>query len=293
MKRLLLVAVLLLLGGPTLAKRAHHHSSSHGGGAAARKEAASHYRLGTEAAGREDYETAIKEFQAGYDAVPDPTFQYNLGQSYRLANKPEEAVAAFERYLGSSLSPPNREEVEGFVKDLRTQIKPPPKETPATEIAPTPTTFDTSNLPSEPAQPTTTEPTAPLPPVAPAVEEKASTFKKVHYLFVAVTVATLLAGAACGVAAQAYANNVVSNETMTGRMPTAYDAAAQAEYQHDRRLGQVSGGLSVTFFGIAGAAAITAGALYFLDSRRADAAHAAIVPVVSPNSAGVAAGWKF
>ena len=45
-------------------------------------------------------------------------FLYNLGQSYRLANDPEQALYFYRAYLRTSDDPPNRKEVEGRIAVL-------------------------------------------------------------------------------------------------------------------------------------------------------------------------------
>jgi tetratricopeptide (TPR) repeat protein len=283
MSRLLLaIALLLSLGAPSLAKRPRRHPAKAGSSSA--KEAATHYKAGMEAFNRQSYDEAAKELQAGFDILPDPTFQYNLGQVYRQAGKPEEAVAAYERFLEMAVNPPNQDEVEGYLKELRPLVKPVHKEGDATMNP-----FDT---PAQAAPP----PTAPTPAPAPAPdtqEGQTSSLKKGHYLFLGITVALVLAGTACGVAAQSYANDTVNDQTMTGRMPTAFDAAAQAQYHHNVALGQLSNALAITFFSLSAATAVASAVLYFLDSRREDARHVAIVPVVSSDRAGLAAAWTF
>ena len=45
----------------------------------------------------EDYDGAIKEFQAGYLAHPDPSFLYNIGQSYRMLKRWDKAADYYRR----------------------------------------------------------------------------------------------------------------------------------------------------------------------------------------------------
>ena len=76
-----------------------------------RAEARRHYEAGLAHFNLREYKQAVDEFQAAYRLRPDPVFLYNLGQSYRLANDPEQALYFYRAYLRTSDNPPNRPEV--------------------------------------------------------------------------------------------------------------------------------------------------------------------------------------
>jgi outer membrane protein assembly factor BamD (BamD/ComL family) len=83
-----------------------------------------HYQLGMDAFNRQDLDAAAREFEAGYAAVPDASFQYNLGKVHMAGKHTDEAVAAFQKYLELSPSAPNAAEVRGYLNQLRPQARP-------------------------------------------------------------------------------------------------------------------------------------------------------------------------
>jgi len=87
-----------------------------------------------------DYEAAIAKLRAAYDLVPHPDLLYNLGQAYRLAGQPWDAIDQYERYL--AVEPKGRfaSKARGFVTTLRAETagKTRPAEVP-TPVAAVPT----------------------------------------------------------------------------------------------------------------------------------------------------------
>jgi tetratricopeptide (TPR) repeat protein len=59
------------------------------------------------------YDEAAQHFEAAYTLSQDPTLLFSLGQAYRLAGKPEKALAAYNSFLrASTYSPKNRVQYE-------------------------------------------------------------------------------------------------------------------------------------------------------------------------------------
>jgi tetratricopeptide (TPR) repeat protein len=92
------------------------------------------------AAGR--YDDALGYFQHAYELSHRPGLLYNVGQAADRARHDEVALRAFEEYLEVLPDAPNRTEIEGRIRVLRTAVAahavaPAPVETPPTE---TPTT---------------------------------------------------------------------------------------------------------------------------------------------------------
>jgi tetratricopeptide (TPR) repeat protein len=83
-----------------------------------RAEARRHYESGLAHFNLREYPQAVEDFQAAYRLRPDPVFLYNLGQSYRLANDPDQALYFYRAYLRTSESAPNRREVEDRIAVL-------------------------------------------------------------------------------------------------------------------------------------------------------------------------------
>jgi len=67
---------------------------------AARTQAAAHTRQGQAYFGRGDYDRAIAEYQAAFDLSGEPSLIFNVGLCYDRTDRPEQALQAFQRYLG-------------------------------------------------------------------------------------------------------------------------------------------------------------------------------------------------
>lgn len=67
--------------------------------AANRAQAAEHTRQGQAYFGRGDYDRAIAEYQAAFDLSNEPSLIFNVALCYDRTNRPEQALAAFQRYL--------------------------------------------------------------------------------------------------------------------------------------------------------------------------------------------------
>ncbi|MFO0576238.1 MAG: tetratricopeptide repeat protein [Polyangia bacterium] len=54
--------------------------------------------------------------------APKPLFLFNIGQAYKRAGRPKEALAAYERFLRADPQSTLRAEAEGYCNDMRTLI---------------------------------------------------------------------------------------------------------------------------------------------------------------------------
>jgi tetratricopeptide (TPR) repeat protein len=82
----------------------------------ATKQATAAYNLG-------HYDEAVSLYEAAYKLVPDPILLYDVGQSYRQANKLDKALTAYRSYLRTaSEDAPNRERVEAWIRQLERTI---------------------------------------------------------------------------------------------------------------------------------------------------------------------------
>jgi tetratricopeptide (TPR) repeat protein len=68
--------------------------------------AKAHFSAAQQAQAQQQWDLAADEYQAAYDAMPDPEFIYDVGEVQRLAGKRKEAIASFQKYL--SLDPNGR-----------------------------------------------------------------------------------------------------------------------------------------------------------------------------------------
>jgi tetratricopeptide (TPR) repeat protein len=91
-------------------------------------EGTKHYDLG-------EWDAAIARFKQAYALMPDPSFLFNLGQSYRQKNSCREATAAYKSYLRHAPDE-DRAKVEQFLRELEPCVK--AEEERARRLAPPP-----------------------------------------------------------------------------------------------------------------------------------------------------------
>jgi tetratricopeptide (TPR) repeat protein len=73
-----------------------------------------------------NYTGAIAEMEAEYVINADPNVLFNIGQSYRLAQQPQQAVQAYRRYLERLPQAQNRPQVEALITNLENATRPSP-----------------------------------------------------------------------------------------------------------------------------------------------------------------------
>jgi hypothetical protein len=102
---MVLLAARLAWAGPT-------EDSDREAARTAAKKATAAYNLG-------HYDEAATLYEEAYRLVQDPIFLYDLGQSYRQANKLDKALTAYRSYLRTApADAPNRARVEEWVGEL-------------------------------------------------------------------------------------------------------------------------------------------------------------------------------
>jgi tetratricopeptide (TPR) repeat protein len=107
-----------------------------------------HFKRGLALFGLDDYEGAIREFEAGYKEEPKAEFFYNLGQSHRLAHHPQKAVEFYRKFLRGVPRTPYRAEVEGYIEQLERELAAPP---PPAAKAPLPSSATVAPVAAAPA----------------------------------------------------------------------------------------------------------------------------------------------
>ena len=114
------------------------------------------------AAGR--YEEAIEIFAELYAKTADPIFLRNIARCYQKQNRADEAIANFREYLSKAkkLSPGEREEIEGFIRDLEASRAPPKPAEPATPPPAAARTPAVTEAPAAKTPPAATESTPPV-----------------------------------------------------------------------------------------------------------------------------------
>jgi tetratricopeptide (TPR) repeat protein len=87
-----------------------------------------HYARGTTLFDLGRYDEAIKEFEAAYETRNDPTLLYNIGQSHRLAHRPQQAIHFYKAYLAREPNAPTRARVEERIIELERQLPAQPQQ---------------------------------------------------------------------------------------------------------------------------------------------------------------------
>jgi tetratricopeptide (TPR) repeat protein len=77
-----------------------------------------HYSIGLRAFELGRYVEAIAEFEQAYQLKDAPGLLYNIGQAYRLSNRPEEALRYYRTYLERKPDAANRDEVQTKIHRL-------------------------------------------------------------------------------------------------------------------------------------------------------------------------------
>ena len=69
------------------------------------------------------FDEAIAGYIRIYELSGDPPMLYNIGQSYRLSNRPEQAIRFYRRYLQRAPGASNRDDVEAKISTLEQAIQ--------------------------------------------------------------------------------------------------------------------------------------------------------------------------
>jgi tetratricopeptide (TPR) repeat protein len=79
------------------------------------KEALTHYERGRARALEGDYEAAVREFQQGFEAQPEPLFLYNIAQCARVSGRGDMALDYYGRYLAAAPNAPERGDIKHWM----------------------------------------------------------------------------------------------------------------------------------------------------------------------------------
>jgi len=112
-----------------------------------------------------EYDDAIAKWQEGFRLKPVPEFLYNIGQAYRLSQRPDKAMQAYRAYLRMSPKAANKVEVERHIAALQKALDSSKQAANAPPTQPTPVKPEPTPAPTPPAP----KPVATTPPPKPAV----------------------------------------------------------------------------------------------------------------------------
>jgi tetratricopeptide (TPR) repeat protein len=105
-----LLAVSLVIVSPTWAQS---NSTSR---------AQKHYLKGEKLFSLGQFDDALKQYQAAYDAEPFPEFLFNMAQCHRNLGDYEQAVDQYREYLDKKPNAENRQQVEATIGKLEREI---------------------------------------------------------------------------------------------------------------------------------------------------------------------------
>jgi tetratricopeptide (TPR) repeat protein len=145
--------------------------------AGVRQQAKDHYEKATRFYDVGKYGEAIAEYEQSYLLIDDPALLFNIGQAYRLWDRPEEAIRSYKNYLRRRPDASNRADVEKKIADLERALderrrSAAPMAEPAAPAAPSTRSPSTESAPAVPPEPMPPPPSAPMtepPPVTTAL----------------------------------------------------------------------------------------------------------------------------
>ncbi len=137
------------------------------------EQARKHFEEGTKAFNLGEFQRAVTEYKAAYNAKPDPVFLYNIAQAYRLANDLTNALFFYRSFLRNAPDAPNRREVDGRIRTLEQQLA---QQHALTQAPPnTPMGPSATTTPPPATKPAPEPEPAPAPPPPAVVEKPAPT----------------------------------------------------------------------------------------------------------------------
>jgi len=104
--------ILTLLGGIAAADQPKKPDAT------ALKKANNHFKLGQEFFKSGQWDRAIAEYQAALDLTGEPLMVFNIALAHDRANRPEEALAGYLKYLELGPDGPIADEARGYVAKL-------------------------------------------------------------------------------------------------------------------------------------------------------------------------------
>lgn len=261
--------------------------------------AGQHFAAAQDAFGQGQYKRAAEEYQVAYGITKDSALLFNIGESWQRAGDGPKALAAYRLYLKEQPGASDREEVEKRIASLEAAMLPPPAAPGTSGNAPIPPTPDSAATPPPGAAPGQSAPlgsektppaaaggvmapTGKEPPAAggtasidvkaaPAAATAApkpagSRLRTAGWVTVAAAVALATAGAILGLGAQNRADELRRRTTvLVNNQPPVYDSDQREVYDSLMSEGNSYNTAGIALLSLAGAAAITGGALFIAD----------------------------
>jgi len=268
-----------------------------------RQQAKEHYEMATRFYDVGKYGEAINEYEQAYLLIEDAALLFNIGQAYRLWDKPEDAIRAYKNYLRRRPEASNRADVERKISDLEkvlderrrgVPIQPPSPTLPPNQIPPQSTPGESATYPGQvPAQAAP----GPLAPNAALLPEQPSTAVSFAQPTPAEPVSPKkkwIAYGLLGVGGVGVVTTVIAAAVGASKAKTLREAS-QNRQPFDPAV-ESSGKSANAVAGLSALVAIAAGGTggYLLWRwRGASGPPVGVTPVVAPTFAGVSAALAF
>jgi hypothetical protein len=251
-----------------------------------------HYQAAEAASSGGDHATAAREYGIAYDITKDPVLFYKIASAFQRAGDCRSALVYYRRYLAEgkpddAFAARTKAEIVACEK----QAPPaPPAEPPTPRPAEPPAPSDAITVPPEDLAPA-----APPPEPRPSLAGSSTTWQQTAaWTSVGVSVALLTTGAVLGLSArsrQEDVENLIDFRDVEGR-PAEFDGAARERYEDLLDEGDRLERWSIISLSAAGVAAAAAVVFFVIDDGPAPRA-VEVTPAVTPEGAGVSAGWRF
>jgi hypothetical protein len=292
-------------------------SAAHGSGVVPDYEAArAHYRAGQEAAADGRYDEAARAYEAAYALTADPILHFRIADAYQHAGACERALEHYQRYLDEANPPEAYAEIalrrvnacqdeilaaredaaRGEPGDGEVPREPPPREASAAR--------EDASRSGGPADAPSSRADTPDRPEPRQVSSDALTTSALERdtwhrgaAWTSTGVAVVLAATSGIMAASARARERDLERLLSARdadtdAPPAFEGHVAERYMHLQREGERYARASQLALGAAGAAAITAAVLAWIDPTRGGRADVALTSRPE-GGLGVAASWEF
>jgi tetratricopeptide (TPR) repeat protein len=113
---LAIAALALCVLGPSVVRGAESDTEK-------KQRAKEHYEIATRFYDVGKYGEAVKEYEEAYMLTGDAALLFNIGQAYRLWDRPEDAIRVYKNYLRQRPDAVNRTDVEKKIADLEKVVE--------------------------------------------------------------------------------------------------------------------------------------------------------------------------
>jgi tetratricopeptide (TPR) repeat protein len=243
-----------------------------------KQSAEAHYQKGMKAYTLGRFPEAIEEFEKAYELRSEPIFLYNIAQSHRQNDSPQQAAFFYRRYLEAEPQAKNRPDIEKRIQEMEAlaNAKTEPAAAPG-QVAPPVAQPVVPPFPVAPVQPQPA-PMTQMQTLPPPVSSTGSGLRIAGITVGAVGVAGVVTGIFLGL----HANSL-------------YDESTSGIYNDDKyQSSKTFRTMEWVSFGLGAAAVVTGGVLYYLGASAKPAnPPVAIVPVAGPGTGGAALLGRF